>query len=120
MKSVKVYLDNLEVLRDISFAISCTQDYRDTIDTTTADGIKKRDDATDRIGRLSTFYNQLIGFEQIKPDDSEISTIELTLADRYAIAGIAHILKRLKVYPEQLGRTKQDDIDLLYKIAEAD
>jgi hypothetical protein len=120
MKSVKVYLDNLEVLRDISFAISCTQDYRDTIDTTTADGIKKRDDATGRIFRLFTFYNQLIGFEQIKQDDSEISTIELTLADRYAIAGIAHILKRLKVYPEQLGRTKQDDIDLLYKIAEAD
>lgn len=36
------------------------------------------------------------------------------------IAGIAHVLKRLKVYPEQLDRTKQDDIDLLYKIAGAD
>jgi hypothetical protein len=62
----------------------------------------------------------LIGFEQIKPDDSEISTIELTSSDRYAIAGIAHILKRLKVYPEQLTRTKQDDIDLLHKIAGTD
>ncbi len=120
MKSVKVYLDNLEVLYDISFAISCTQDYRDTIDTTTEDGIKEYDNVTDRIGRLLTFYNQLMGFEQIKPHDSEMSTIELTLADRYAIAGIAHVLKRLKVYPEQLGRTKQDDIDLLYKIAGAD
>jgi hypothetical protein len=53
-------------------------------------------------------------------NNSDKFTIELTLEERYAIAGIAHILKRLKVYPEQLGRTKQDDIDLLYKIAGAD
>jgi hypothetical protein len=66
MKLVKVYLDNLEVLHDISFAISCTQDYRDTIDTTIADGIKEYDKVTDRIGRLLTFYSQLMGFEQIK------------------------------------------------------
>jgi hypothetical protein len=66
MKSVKVYLDNLEVLHDISFAISCTQDYRDAIDTTTADGIKEYDNVTDRISRLFTFYNQLVGFEQIR------------------------------------------------------
>ncbi len=120
MKSVKIYIDNLEILHDISFAISCTQDYRDTINITTPNGIKEYDNVTECIGRLFTFYNQLIGLEQIKPDDPEISTIELTLSDRYAIAGIAHILKRLKVYPEQLTRTKQDDIDLLYKIAGAD
>jgi hypothetical protein len=120
MKSVKIYIDNLEILHDIGFAISCTQDYRDTIDITTPNGIKEYDNVTERIGRLFNFYNQLIGFEQIKPDDSEISTIELTSSDRYAIAGIAHILKRLKVYPEQLTRTKQDDIDLLHKIAGTD
>lgn len=66
MKQVKVYLDNLEILHDISFAISCTQDYRDTIDTTTPYGIKEYDNVTNRIGRLFTFYNQLIGFEQVK------------------------------------------------------
>ena len=42
----------------------------------------------------------------------------LTEEERDAVAGIALILSRLKLYPEQVGSTKQDDIDLLWRIAE--
>jgi hypothetical protein len=42
----------------------------------------------------------------------------LTPEERDAVAGIALILSRLKLYPEQVGRTKQDDLDLLWRIAE--
>lgn len=38
-------------------------------------------------------------------------------ADRDALRGIAEALRRLRVYPEQLGRTQQDDVDLLFRIA---
>ncbi len=43
----------------------------------------------------------------------------LTDADRDALRGIAEALRRLRVYPEQLGRTQQDDVDLLFRIAGA-
>ena len=81
MKSVKVYLDNLEVLHDISFAISCTQDYKDAIDTTTADGIKEYDNVTDRIGRLFTFYNQLVGFDV--PNAAKEVSINMNAAENF-------------------------------------
>jgi len=42
----------------------------------------------------------------------------LTREERDAVAGIALVLDRLKLYPEQAGRTKQDDLDLLWRIAE--
>jgi len=41
----------------------------------------------------------------------------ITAAERKAVAGIAEALRRLRVYPEQLGRTQQDDVDLLFRIA---
>lgn len=66
MKPVTVYLDNLDILRDISFAISCVQDYGDTIDTDSADGMKEYDSVILRVDRLLTFYYQLIGFDYKK------------------------------------------------------
>jgi hypothetical protein len=48
---------------DIAYAISCVQDYKDTIDTDTENGWKIYDDANSRIQRLINFYNQLIGFD---------------------------------------------------------
>jgi len=47
---------------DIAYAISCVQDYKDTIDTDTENGWKIYDDANSRIQRLINFYNQLTGF----------------------------------------------------------
>lgn len=47
---------------DILFAISCVQDYRDTIDTDNKDGEKLWNNASERIERLFQFYYQLIGF----------------------------------------------------------
>ena len=51
---------------------------------------------------------------------TDIPTAEerLTEEDRRAVAGIALIVQRLKVYPEQLSRTHLDDVELLWKIAE--
>lgn len=51
---------------------------------------------------------------------ADIPTAEerLTEEDRRAVAGIALIVQRLKVYPEQLSRTHRDDVELLWKIAE--
>jgi hypothetical protein len=42
----------------------------------------------------------------------------LTAEERDAVSGIALVLDRLKLYPEQVGRTKQDDLNLLWRIAE--
>lgn len=42
----------------------------------------------------------------------------LTAEERDAVAGIALVIDRLKLYPEQLLRTKKDDLDLLWRIAE--
>lgn len=42
----------------------------------------------------------------------------LTNDEREAIAGIALVLKRLKVYPHAPGRTQEDDVNLLFEIAE--
>lgn len=55
--------------------------------------------------------------EKIKED---IPTAEerLTEQERQAVAGIAMVVQRLKVYPEQLSRTHRDDVQLLWKIAE--
>ena len=47
---------------DIAYAISCVQDYKDTIDTDTENGWKIYDDANSRIERLFSFYYQLTGF----------------------------------------------------------
>ena len=47
---------------DILFAISCIQDYRDTIDSGSEDGEKLWNDTSNRIERLFQFYYQLIGF----------------------------------------------------------
>jgi hypothetical protein len=48
---------------DIAYAISCVQDYKDTIDTDTENGQKIYDDVNVRIERLITFYYQLTGFD---------------------------------------------------------
>ena len=73
MKQIKIHLDNLDILRDISFAISCVQDYRDTIDPTTADGTKEHDEVTTRISRLFTFYNQLVNYPSPKGSGLQVS-----------------------------------------------
>ena len=43
--------------------------------------------------------------------------ITLTDEERETIVGIALVLKRLKVYPHAPGRTQEDDVNLLFKIA---
>lgn len=48
---------------DILFAISCMQDYRDTIYTDNEDGQKLWDNVSERIERLFKFYYQLVGFD---------------------------------------------------------
>ena len=53
----------LTLAEDIAYAISCVQDYKDTIDTDTKNGWKIYDDSNSRIQRLINFYNQLIGFD---------------------------------------------------------
>ena len=56
-------MNNPTLGEDILYAISCMQDYRDTVDTDTQDGQKLWDDASKRIERLFKFYYQLIGFD---------------------------------------------------------
>jgi hypothetical protein len=48
---------------DIAYAISCVQDYRDTIDIDTEDGKELWDYVSRRIERLFQFYYQLVGFD---------------------------------------------------------
>jgi hypothetical protein len=48
---------------DIAYAISCVQDYRDTIDTDDRVGQLVYDDISGRIERLFRFYYQLVGFD---------------------------------------------------------
>jgi hypothetical protein len=47
---------------DIAYAISCVQDYRDTIDTDDRVGQLVYDEISERIERLFKFYYQLTGF----------------------------------------------------------
>jgi hypothetical protein len=47
---------------DIAYAISCVQDYRDTIDTDDRVGQLVYDEISERIERLFKFYYQLIGY----------------------------------------------------------
>ena len=54
--------------------------------------------------------------EERRGDDSAES--RLTEEERQAVAGIALVVQRLKVYPCQLLRTQKDDVELLWKIAE--
>ena len=51
---------------DIAYAISCVQDYQDTIDTDTEGGRKLRDNASKVINRLLSFYYQLTGYDPRK------------------------------------------------------
>ena len=46
---------------DILYAISCVQDYRDTINTDNLVGQQVYDDIGEKIERLFKFYYQLIG-----------------------------------------------------------
>jgi hypothetical protein len=48
---------------DIAYAISCVQDYRDTIEIDDRVGQLVYDDVSGRIERLFSFYYQLIGFD---------------------------------------------------------
>jgi len=48
---------------DITYAISCVQDYRDTIDTDDRAGQLVYDEISERIERLFKFYYQLTGFD---------------------------------------------------------
>ena len=47
----------------------------------------------------------------------ELVEERLSAEERNAVAGIALVIDRLKLYPEQLLRTKKDDLDLLWRIA---
>ena len=55
-------MNKLTLADDIVYAISCIQDYRDTIDSGSEDGEKLWNDVSNRIERLFKFYYQLIGF----------------------------------------------------------
>jgi hypothetical protein len=48
---------------DIAYAISCVQDYRDTINADNSLGQFAYVDASERIERLFQFYYQLVGFD---------------------------------------------------------
>ena len=48
------------LVEDIAYAISCVQDYRETLDTDTEYGKELWDDVSRRIERLFKFYYQLI------------------------------------------------------------
>ena len=48
-----------DLINDIFFAVSCMQDYRDTIDTGTNEGEDKWDSVSNRIIRLIFFANEL-------------------------------------------------------------
>jgi hypothetical protein len=52
-----------QLAEDIAYAISCIQDYRDTVDIGNEDGEKLWDDISRRIERLFKFYYQLVGFD---------------------------------------------------------
>jgi hypothetical protein len=61
---------------DILFAISCMQDYRDTINTDNEHGEKLWNNASERIERLFQFYYQLVGF-----DPNDIRKVTLSEID---------------------------------------
>jgi len=48
---------------DIAYAISCVQDYKDTINIDHRVGQLVYDDISGRIERLFQFYYQLVGFD---------------------------------------------------------
>lgn len=48
---------------DIAYAISCVQDYRDSIDPHTIEDVRIIYDISMRIERLFQFYYQLVGFD---------------------------------------------------------
>jgi hypothetical protein len=52
-----------QLAEDIAYAISCIQDYRDTVDIGNEDREKLWDDISRRIERLFQFYYQLVGFD---------------------------------------------------------
>jgi hypothetical protein len=54
-------MNNPTLAEDIAYAISCVQDYRDTIDTDDRVGQLVHDEVSGRIERLFKFYYQLIG-----------------------------------------------------------
>lgn len=56
-------MNNRPLCEDISVAISCMQDYRDTIHY--SDNTKHYYEISERIERLFKFYYQLIGFDPI-------------------------------------------------------
>jgi hypothetical protein len=56
-------MSNPILAEDIAYAISCVQDYKDTIDTDDRVGQLVYDDVSGRIERLFSFYYQLIGFD---------------------------------------------------------
>jgi hypothetical protein len=49
-----------QLAEDIAYAISCIQDYRDTVDIGNEDREKLWDDISRRIERLFKFYYQLV------------------------------------------------------------
>ena len=55
-------MSNPILAEDIAYAISCVQDYRDTINTDNKVGQLVYDDVSGRIERLFKFYYQLTGF----------------------------------------------------------
>ncbi|NBX97428.1 hypothetical protein EBQ81_00990 [bacterium] len=69
-------MSNPTLGEDILYAIACTQDYRDTIDTGNEHGEKLWDNVSERIERLFQFYYQLVGF-----DPNNIRTIKLDEID---------------------------------------
>ena len=56
-------MSNPTLTEDIAYAISCVQDYRETLDTDTEDGKELWNDISRRIERLFQFYYQLVGFD---------------------------------------------------------
>ena len=55
-------MTNPTLAEDIAYAISCVQDYRDTLDIDTEKGKELWEDVSGRIERLFQFYYQLVGF----------------------------------------------------------
>lgn len=56
-------MNNPTLTEDIAYAISCVQDYKDTIDTDDRVGQLVYDDVSRRIDRLFKFYYQLMGYD---------------------------------------------------------
>jgi len=52
-----------QLAEDIAYAISCVQDYRDTINADDRVGQFVYVNASERIERLFQFYYQLVGFD---------------------------------------------------------